>query len=132
MTSTLWMAWHGLAVLGGDSRLMPSVKKPKRQLQPHFLKQWREHRHLTQEQAAPRLNMSRSQLSKIENLETPYSQGLMEAAAEAYDCTVADLTMRNPLDKTAPWSLMDSLRKATPAQREIIADVIDQILKKRA
>lgn len=108
---------------------MPQVKKPKRKLRRHFLTQWREYRNLTQEQAAPRLGISRSQLSKIENGNTPYSQGLLEAAADAYDCSIADLVMRNPLDESAPWSLMDSLRKATPEQRELAINLVATVLK---
>ena len=60
---------------------MAPVKKPKRALNRTFLKEWREHRQLTQEQAADRLNISRALLSKIENAKSPYSQGFIEAAA---------------------------------------------------
>ena len=91
---------------------MPSRKRLPRTLKRHFLKEWREFRELDQEQAASRLDLSRTQLSKIENRRSPYSQGLLEAAAEAYNCTVADLLMRNPLNKDAPWSLYETLRKA--------------------
>lgn len=108
---------------------MPSVKHPKRKLRTHFLKAWREHRGLDQEKAAERLGLSRTQLSKIENMKSPYSQGLLETAAEAYNCTVADLLMRNPLDKEAPWSLVDSLRKAPAATRDQIRAVVETLLK---
>jgi transcriptional regulator with XRE-family HTH domain len=108
---------------------MPSVKHLRRQLGRHFLKEWREHLGLDQEQAAARLGISRTQLSKIENMKSPYSQGLMEAAAEAYGCTVADLVMRNPLNHGAPWSIYDSLQKAPPGTREQIRAVVETLLK---
>lgn len=108
---------------------MPPVKKPQRPLQRHFMKEWRNYRELSQERAASRLDISRSQLSKIENFKSPYSQGLIEAAAEAYNCTVADLLIRNPLDTSAPWSIMDQLQKATPNLRQQAAAVIETLLK---
>lgn len=108
---------------------MPSVPHKPRQLRRHFLKQWREHRGLDQEKAAERLGISRTQLSKIENIKSPYSQGLMEAAAEAYQCTVADLVMRNPLDHAAPWSIYDQLQRAPAVTREQIRAVVETLLK---
>ncbi len=108
---------------------MPSRARPKPRLRRHFLKEWREFRELSQEQAATRLNLSRTQLSKIENMKSPYSQGILEAAAYAYRCSEADLLMRNPLDKEAPWSLQDSLLKAPePLQKQIQA-IIETLLK---
>lgn len=108
---------------------MPSVKHQKRKLRNHFLRAWREHRGFDQEKAAERLGISRTQLSKIENIRSPYSQGLLEAAAEAYSCTVADLIMRNPLDKDAPYSLDDSLKKAPAPIRAQIRAVVETLLK---
>lgn len=108
---------------------MPSVPHPKRQLRRHYLKEWREARELTQEQAAERLGISRSQLSRIETMQSPYSQGLLEAAAEAYTCTVADLLMRDPSIADAPWSIYETLKKAPDGQRKTIEAVIESILK---
>ncbi len=108
---------------------MPSVKHQKRKLRTHFLRAWREYRGLDQEKAAERLGISRTQLSKIENIKSPYSQGLLEAAAEAYSCTVADLLIRNPNDKDAPWSLQDSLKKAPAPVRDQIKAVVETLLK---
>lgn len=101
---------------------MAPVAKPKRKLHRTFLREWREHRSLTQEQAAERLNISRTLLSKIENAKSPYTQGLMEAAAEAYQCEVPDLIMRDP--RSPVWSIYDTLRELPPeaqVQLEAIA-----------
>ncbi|MBW3095666.1 helix-turn-helix domain-containing protein [Pseudohoeflea coraliihabitans] len=99
---------------------MPPVRKPKRQLRRTFLREWREHLNITQEQAAESLNISRSLLSKIENAQSPYSQGLIEAASDYYGVSVASLLMRNPLIPDAVWSIHDNLEKASePVQREI-------------
>ena len=101
----------------------------RRPLRRHFLQQWREFRGLSQEQAAARLDISRTQLSKIENMKSPYSQGLLEAAAEAYGCEPADLLVRDPTRADAPWSILDSLQKAPPAQQQQIQAVIETLLK---
>ncbi len=108
---------------------MPSVRHKRPVLRRHFLKEWREYRGLDQEKAAERVGLSRTQLSKIENMRSPYSQGLLEAASVAYDCSVADLVMRNPGDPNAPWSIYDQLQRAPAPTRQQIIAVIETLLK---
>jgi transcriptional regulator with XRE-family HTH domain len=81
----------------------------------HFIKQWREHRHLTQERLAERLGTTAASLSRIENYKQPYTQDFLEAAAEALGTDVASLLIRDPSDAEAPWSIWDNLK---PAQRK--------------
>ena len=107
----------------------PRLNRP-RPRRKTFLKEWREYRHLTQEQAAERLDITQATLSRIERGLHPYSQDFLEKAAEAYHCEPQDLLMRNPSDKGAVWSITDNLRKATKAEREQIAAVVDALLKK--
>jgi transcriptional regulator with XRE-family HTH domain len=101
---------------------MAPVPKPKRKLRRTFLKEWREYRGLTQEAAAERLNISRTLLSKIENAKSPYTQGFMEAAAEAYGCEVPDLIMRDP--HSPVWSIYDTLRALPRAQQEHVEAIV--------
>ncbi len=108
---------------------MPSRPHLKPRLKRHFLKEWREYRGLDQETAAERIGISRSQLSKIENMKSPYIQGLLEAAAHAYQCAEGDLITRNPLDEDAPWSLVDQLSKAPEPTQATIRAVIASLLK---
>lgn len=108
---------------------MPSRARPKPVLHRHFWKEWREFRGLDQEPAAERIGISRTQLSKIENMKSPYSQGLLQAAAYAYQCSEADLIMRNPLNEDAPWSLYDQLRQAPEADQKRLAAMISTFLK---
>jgi hypothetical protein len=44
-------------------------------------------------------------------------------------CEPADLIMRNPLDKSAPWSIMDQMKKADPETRARIAAVVEALSK---
>lgn len=108
----------------------------KRPLQRPFITEWRNHRdNLSQEALAARVeellgtSFSASTLSRIENAKNPYSQRQLEAIAAALRCDPADLIMRNPLNEDALWSLVDSLRKATPEQREQVRAVADALLK---
>lgn len=101
---------------------MPPVPKPKRQLSRTFLREWREYRGLTQEQASERLNVSRTLLSKIERAKSPYTQGFMEAAAEAYGCDVADLIMRDP--SSPIWSIYDTLKSLPRDQQEQVDAIV--------
>lgn len=96
---------------------MPPVAKPKRQYRRTFLKEWREYRGLSQEQASERLEMDRSNLSRVERGQIPYSQGLLEAAAEAYSCEPWDLLNVNPLKAREVVDISDLLKKATPEER---------------
>jgi transcriptional regulator with XRE-family HTH domain len=100
---------------------MPPVAKPRRQLRAHFFKEWRKHRGLTQERAAERLNVDRTTLGRVENRVIPYSQELLEAAAEAYQCEPWDILNVNPLKEGEVVDFTRLLRAATPEERaEII------------
>lgn len=101
--------------------------KPRRRT---FLRQWREKKGLTQEQAADRIGITQGQLSRIERGDTPYNQDFLEQAAEAYQCDPADLIMRDPLLPDAVWSIVDQLKVATPEQREDVRRVADALIRK--
>ena len=90
---------------------MSPVPKQPHERQRHFLKEWREYRNLTQQTAAARLDIDQSTLSRIERRQIPYDQDFLEQAAAAYNCNVADLIMRNPLDKSAPWAILETVKK---------------------
>lgn len=110
---------------------MPPVKRPRTPRRRTFLKEWREYRVLTQEQASERIGVTQATLSRVERGVTPYDQDLLERIAFAYLCAPEDLLMRNPLDKDAVWSISDNLRKADPADLAKAAAMIDLLLKKQ-
>lgn len=105
---------------------MAPVPKPKRQRQRHFIKEWRKFRRLTQEQVAERIGMSRENYSRIERGLVPYDQDFLELAAYALSADAASLLMRDPGQKDAPWSLLDSLK---PATREKAIDMLRMMKK---
>jgi transcriptional regulator with XRE-family HTH domain len=75
---------------------MAPVKKPKPILGKHYLKEWRETKGVGQQDAAAAITLSRTMLSKIENMENPYQQQYVEGLARLYRCTPADLIGSDP------------------------------------
>lgn len=63
---------------------------------PHFIREWRKYRDLTQEQLAERIGWDRSHLSKIETGKETYHQAVLEALADELSCEPADLLARDP------------------------------------
>jgi transcriptional regulator with XRE-family HTH domain len=94
---------------------MAPVPKPKRDRTKHFFKEWREFRGLTQEQAIGRLGWSQSKISRIEAAQTPYNQDDLEAAAEAYDCTTAEIIS---VDPSKEGEVVDLMRMINDKNRD--------------
>ena len=78
--------------------------------QPHYIREWRKHRGLTQEQLAKRIGIGRSYLTKIERGVRRYDQPFLEAAAEALCCEPGDIITRAPTDPEGIWSIWDQLK----------------------
>lgn len=96
---------------------------------PTFIKQWRKHRGLSQARLGDRVGLSEASISQIENGKQGYSQENLEAIAEALQCEVVDLLIRNPADPEGIWSLWD---RAEPAQRKQIIGMIEGFLRNSA
>ena len=92
--------------------------------QPHYIKEWRKYRGLTQEQLAERIGIARSYLTKIERGTRRYDQPFLEAAAEALRCEPGDIIMRDPTDQDGIWSVWDTLN---PLERQQAVAVIRAI-----
>lgn len=97
-----------------------------RKRKPIFVRQWREHRQLTLEKLASRLDMSAAQLSRIETGQQPYTQDFLESAAEALQTDIASLLMRDPSQADAIWSIWETAR---PGQRRAIIEHAKIIVK---
>ena len=84
--------------------------------QPHYIKEWRKHRGLTQDQFAERIGVTKSYVSKIESGKRRYDQPFLEAAAEVLQGAPADLIVRDPRDPDGIWSVWDALDKTQRSQ----------------
>jgi len=93
------------------------MKKPH----PFYLKEWRKHRGLTQDQLAERIETSKGYISDLERGVRRYNQDLLEALADALNCGPADLLMRDPSREDAIWSIWD---QAKPGERQQIVAVV--------
>lgn len=98
----------------------------KRARRRTFFKEWREHRELSQQQLADRLDTSVASISRIESGTQPYTQDVLEALADALGTDPASLLMRNPDDPEAIWSLWEN---AKPGQRKMIVDIARTVTK---
>ena len=87
-------------------RVKPIPKKVRPRL---FLKQWRTHRGLTQEQLAERTDLSQGMISQLENNRTDFTGNLLDLLADALQCDRSDLLNRDPTDPESPWSIWDTL-----------------------
>ena len=121
----------GEMVLQSTSGMAPPHRKGSRiphrpRFRPTFIRQWREHRGLNQEQLASRLEMTQSHLSMLENGKRAYTQQTLEAVAEALQTDVASLLMRDPTDPDAIWSIWDN---AKPGERQMIVDIAKTVTK---
>lgn len=77
---------------------------------PHYLKEWRKFRGLTQTQVSGRVGVNESNISRHENYQYKYTQELLEAFSEAYGCEPADL-LRPPPTPSKPESEFERYRR---------------------
>lgn len=66
-----------------------------------FIKAWRKHRELTQDQLADAIGITTASLSRIENGKQPYNQRQVEQIATVLRCSTGDLLSRDPSAKSA-------------------------------
>ena len=103
--------------LGPKALARSGMAKNKRKLRRTFIREWRESASLTQEQLALRLEgvVGQSTLSRLENGHYAYTQGTLEAIAEALGCEPADLIGRLP---GAPHELTLIVNRMPPEKRK--------------
>ena len=119
---------EGFSALGFNGRMAQKRPIPqKRQFRRTFIRQWREHRSLTLEQLADRVDMTPSYLSMFERGMRGYTQNTLEALAEALQTDAASLLMRDPSKDTAIWSVWES---AKPGDRQKIVEIARTITGK--
>lgn len=108
------------------NRVTPRPKQPL--FGRHFLREWREHREYTLEEAGEAVGISHAQLGRIERRLQKYNQALLEALAELYQTDPASLLIRNPKSPEGMWSLWD---QAKEGQRQEIEKYAEFVIKSR-
>jgi transcriptional regulator with XRE-family HTH domain len=93
----------------------------------HYLREWRKHRHLTQDQVVdrlaalddPNLPSTAASLSRLENGKQPYSERILGALAEIYDTRPGHLIERNPMKEGEVVDFLAHLNESQ--QRQVLA-----------
>jgi transcriptional regulator with XRE-family HTH domain len=111
-------------------RIIAAMANPRPTYRRTFIREWRLHRGLTQEQLAERMGISVPQLSLIENGKRPYTQATLEAAAYALNTDTASLMMRDPTREGSMWSILDNLKKVPEADLAHLADIVKTFTRK--
>lgn len=112
---------------------MPPVKRKPIPRRRHYLKEWREFRGLTLEQASERMEINHGTLSRIENSKSPYNQDFLERAALAYGCDPVDFLRNDPMRPEVELDKATKLlSKATPEQRAKALELLEVFLKSAA
>lgn len=96
-----------------------------------FLREWREWRDLTQDEVLRRLDflgveMSKPSISRPENGHQPYSEPILCALADVYQCEPTDLIGRPP---DSPESIDAMVVQLPKRERERIVAVVTAMLK---
>jgi transcriptional regulator with XRE-family HTH domain len=98
--------------------------KKTTQLTLTHLREWREFRKITLEDAGAEFGITHGQLSKIERGVSPYNQRLLEAAARLYGCTVIDLLTRGPNEAQDLFSAYAGLDQDGKRQAARLVDAL--------
>lgn len=108
---------------------MPSVKRPHRERQRTYLKEWRDYRGRRQNEVADLLEIAPSTLSRLEAGKTPYDQDVLEKLSVIYGCDPEDLISINPNHTAAMTEVVKALRNADDETRKRALSILEVFLK---
>src|SRR5215475_144447 len=101
---------------------------PVRQFRRTFIRAWREHRGLTLEELAAKIEKTASQLSMLERGQRGYTQETLEDIAHALKTTTAALLSRNPAAEED--ELFTLWENADPGERRMIERIAKGVIKR--
>ncbi|SFP12347.1 Transcriptional regulator, contains XRE-family HTH domain [Cohaesibacter marisflavi] len=82
------------------------------ELQRWYLREWRKHRGMTQEQLAEAIDSTKQTVSRMESGLTPYNQPFLEACAEALSCEPYQLLAYSPQNSATIDDVVSILRSS--------------------
>ena len=74
-----------------------------------FIREWRKHRKLNQEELAKQAGVTQETISRLETGGIRYTQELLEDVAVALRCTPADLISRDPSGASPVWVVWERI-----------------------
>lgn len=93
-----------------------------------YVKQWRKHRDLTQEQLAERVGMSPPAISQLENNKQGFTGESLARLAQALGCSPAALLGADPLRKDSFWLLFEDAEHLQGPNRETLRVILKAAL----
>lgn len=92
-----------------------------------FIKAWRKHRGMTQEQLAEVIETTKGNISLIERGVRPWNQRTLEAIAEALGCSTVDLLTRDPSEPMPIWEVWDKIdERDRPTARIVLEGLAEK------
>lgn len=95
------------------------------ELQKWYLREWRKHRGMTQEQLAEAIDSTKQTVSRMESGTRTYNQPFLEACADALKCRPADLLNGPPEVQSSLSDLMELLSTKSDADLDKIRAMIE-------
>ena len=100
--------------------------KSQEELQRCFLREWRKHRGLTQEQLADAIDSTKQTVSRMESGSLPYNQPFLEACADALNCRPANFLLAPPAESDdTKLRIVQALDGKTEGQLRKILQLIE-------
>ena len=98
-----------------------------------YLKEWREHRNLSQARAAELSGLAQPVIQRIESGARKYNAEHLEALAKAYNCTPADLISRDPSaeEPTEEAEIVDIWNHILPENRGQARQILETFANKK-
>lgn len=106
------------------------VRNKSRPRAKHFVREWRQHRKLTQQQLADAIGTTPATISRIEKGGMPYIQDTLEPIAVALRTTPAALISRRPGENDQDLWLL--LQQADEGQRSKITAIVRRLIAPKA
>jgi transcriptional regulator with XRE-family HTH domain len=94
-----------------------------------FIREWREYRGHTLEELAEIVGCTAGAISNVERMTSGYTQGMLEALADALHCSTGELLERNPLDDGTAWRMHETLKNAPPGTAKKAMEMLELFLK---
>jgi transcriptional regulator with XRE-family HTH domain len=108
---------------------MPPKQRAYVPRHPTYLRAWREFRDIAAKEAAARLDMDKSSLSRLERGLTPYEQYHLEILAELYKCTPGDLLNADPQLKSDVAMILSAIGRADQPTQQAAVNALKGMLK---
>ncbi len=89
-----------------------------------YLKEWRSHRGMTQEQLADAIQSTHVTVSRMERGDRPYNQPFLEACADALSCDPADIIAGPPESNEKLQIIFDLLKGKSQEELDKVAAMI--------